>query len=401
MLSARPHVIAPLTALALTLCATSCVVIETGPRTAAGEAAEGPIEPFVSAPAFQMQQVFKGERFPNIVVGTDGTVLALWGNSAVRVRRSLDAGQTWGPEITIAKPGFQGGGATVDETTGKVFAFVEKGHPPAPITVYCSQDHGASWDPIDAVIHKDPLGNMPSMHMNEGGITLRHGPHAGRLIRPARNYAGGNKHSEWPNHYTTAIYSDDGGQSWRTSAPFPENGTGEAAITELSNGRLYYNSRVHWEKRPDNTRRRCAFSDDGGQTWTGWRLIKALPDGRQDRSYGCMGGLARLPVRSRDVLLFSNLDTESNRRERITVWASFDGGGTWPIKRLVFDGPSGYSSMTAGRPGTPSEGWVFLNFEGGPGGGSQVARFNLAWLLEGSMTGDGSLPAWLPGRGTR
>ena len=80
---------------------------------------------------------------------------------------------------------------------------------------------------------------------------------------------------------------------------------------------------------------------------------------------------------------------------------TFDGGGTWPIKRLVFDGPSGYSSMTAGRPGTPSEGWVFLNFEGGPGGGSQVARFNLAWLLEGSMTGDGSLPAWLPGRGTR
>jgi sialidase-1 len=58
----------------------------------------------------------------------------------------------------------------------------------------------------------------------------------------------------------------------------------------------------------------------------------------------------------------------------------------------VFDGPSAYSSMNAGRPGTPSEGWIYLHFEGGPGGGSQVARFNLAWLLQGMPTGDGAIP---------
>ena len=341
-----------------------------------------------------MQQVFKGERFPNIVVSVD-TVLALWGSSFIRVRRSEDGGATWGPEIIVSKPGFQGGGATVDETSGKIFAFVEQGHPPAPISVHCSEDHGKSWQKIDATIHQDALGNMPSMHMNEAGITLRHGAHAGRLIRPARSYAGGNKHSEWPNHYTTAIYSDDGGQVWHTSAPFPENGTGEAAIAQLSDGRLYYNSRVHWEKRPDNTRRRCAWSTDGGQTWKDWQLVKVLPDGRQDRSYGCMGGLTRLPIQGRDILLFSNLDTPSKNRERITVWGSFDGGKTWPIKRLVFDGPSSYSSMTAGRPHTPSEGWVYLQFEGGPGGGAQVARFNLSWLLGGSATGDGTIPMWI------
>ncbi|SVC36257.1 uncharacterized protein METZ01_LOCUS289111, partial [marine metagenome] len=123
-----------------------------------------------------------------------------------------------------------------------------------------------------------------------------------------------------------------------------------------------------------------------------WHIIEALPDGHQHRSYGCMGGLTRLAVKGRDILIFSNLDTPNARREKITVWASFDAGKTWPVKRLVFDGPSGYSSMTSGRPSTDTEGWIYLHFEGGPKGGSTVAKFNLAWLLEGTPTGDGSVP---------
>jgi sialidase-1 len=238
------------------------------------------------------------------------------------------------------------------------------------------------------------------MHMNEHGITLRRGEHAGRLLRPARYYGKKNDRAEWPNHYTTAVYSDDGGATWRTSDPFPENGTGEAAVAELSDGRIYYNSRVHWDKRPNNTRRRAAWSYDGGRTWKDWRIVQALPDGHQHRSYGCMGGLVRLPVKNRDILIFSNIDTTRAERERSTVWASFDGGETWPIKRLVYDGPSAYSSLNAGRPGTPSEGWIYLLFEGGPGGGANVARFNLAWLLEGEATNDGQLPEWLGGKET-
>jgi sialidase-1 len=346
-----------------------------------------------------MQQVFQTERFPNVVVALDGTVLATWGNSNVRVRRSEDGGATWGEEIVIAEPGFQGGGTTVDETTGDVLAFVEAHHPPAPLTIHRSRDQGRTWSAQEGtVIRPDSRGNVPSMHMNEHGITLRHGPHAGRLLRPARWYAGGNKGSEWPEHYTTAIYSDDGGRTWQASEPFPENGTGEATVAELSDGSVYYNSRVHWEQRPHNTRRRCAWSHDGGQTWTDWQVVEVLPDGQQHRSYGCMGGLVRLPVQGRDILIFSNIDTPAAKRERATVWASFDGARSWPVKRLVYDGPSAYSSLAAGRPGTPSAGWIYLHFEGGPGGGSQVARFNLAWLLAGQPTGDGQVPEWVERR---
>lgn len=196
----------------------------------------------------------------------------------------------------------------------------------------------------------------------------------------------------WPDHYTNAIYSDDGGKTWQTSDPFPENGTGEATVAELSDGRVYYNSRVHWQDRPQNTRRRSAISDDGGQTWKDFRIVEILPDGNQHKSYGCMGGLVRLPIAGKDILIFSNIDTPGTKRERATVWASFDGGETWPVKRLVFAGPSAYSSINAGRPGTPSEGNIYLNFEGGPQGGSTIATFNLAWLLAGESTGDGKIP---------
>ena len=69
-----------------------------------------------------------------------------------------------------------------------------------------------------------------------------------------------------------------------------------------------------------------------------------------------------------------------------------------------------FDPYAAGRPGTPSEGWIYLHFGGGenhhdpvglasqfiPPEGSFAVRLNLAWLLGGQATGDGALPDWLP-----
>ncbi len=288
---------------------------------ASGQAVEGSAQEFLGEPAMEMVTVFSNERFPNVVVTMKGTVIASFGNSKVRVRRSEDGGKTWGDEIMIADPGFQGGGMTVDEQSGDILAFVEAHHPPAKLMVFRSSDDGKTWKSQPTTLSPDSRGNLPSMHMNEHGITLRHGEHRGRLVRPSRWYAEKNDRSQWPFHYTNAIYSDDGGKSWRTSDPFPENGTGEATLVELTDGRLYYNSRVHWQERPQNTRRRAAWSTDGGQTWKDWQLVEVLPDGHQHRSYGCMGGLVRLPIKGKDILVFSNLDTPKATRERATVWA--------------------------------------------------------------------------------
>jgi sialidase-1 len=377
-----------------TLLALAAVVLYAAPARAERKP-ERRVNNFLGAPVLEMQQIFSGERFPNIVVTRKGTVLATWGTSGVRVRRSEDGGKTWGETITIASPGFQCGGTTVDENSGDILAFVEDHHPPAPLAVYRSTDDGLTWVAEDVTIHPDSKGNMPSMHMNEHGITLRHGEHKGRLLRPSRFYAGKNEQARWPDHYTNAIYSDDGGKTWNTSDPFPANGTGEATIAELSNGRIYYNSRRHWAEEGANPRRRwTAWSDDGGATWQGLEICEVLPDGPQNSNYGCMGGLIRLPVKRQDILVYSNCDSPTGR-DHGTVWASFDGGKTWPLKRQVFEGRHAYSSLSAGLAGTPSEGWIYLNFEGGPEGGSTVARFNLSWLLEGTATGDGSIPGGL------
>jgi len=362
---------------------------QDAPKTSAGHPAEGKIESFLGEAKLDMQQVFKGGRFPNVVVGVDGTVLAVW--NGVKVRRSEDGGKTWGPEIMVGK-GFMGGGVTVNETTGEILAFVEKHHPPAPLTVYKSKDHGKTWSAMNVAIKPDTKGNTPNMHMNEHGITLRRGKHAGRIIRPSRHYAGANARSKWPEHYTNAIFSDDGGKTWQASEPFPAMGTGEATLAELSNGQIYYNSRRHWAQEGADPRRRwTAQSSDGGATWKNLKICQILPDGPQNTNYGCMGGLVRLPIAGKDILIYSNCDSPGGRNH-MTVWASFDGGRSWPLKRLVYKGAGAYSSLNAGRPKTKSEGWIYLNFEGGPKGGSTVARFNLSWLMEGKETGNGKPP---------
>lgn len=342
------------------------------------------------APELSIQSLFKGGRFPNIVVTPRGTIVATWGNGQIRSRRSEDGGNTWSDESTIAAGGIHGGGTTVDDNTGDILAFVEDQHPPAPLTVYRSRDDGRSWQAEKPAISPDSKGQMPSMHMNEHGITLKHGDHKGRLLRPSRFYGKGNRpESLFPTHFTNAIFSDDGGKTWQTSEPFSEFGTGEATLTELASGRIYYNSRRHWAPEGKNPLRRwTAYSDDGGATWSQATICEVLPDGPQNTSYGCMGGLVRLPLTDRDILIYSNCDSP-NGRHHGTVWASFDGGNTWPVKRLVTEGSFAYSSLTAGLPGTPGEGWIYLHFESD---GSKVARFNLEWLQQGTATGDGTLP---------
>ncbi len=358
---------------------------------------------FLGPPRVELQQLFVGERFPNVVVTSAGTVLATWGSRRYQVRRSQDGGASWTESLVVAEPGFHGGGVTVDEISGRILIFVEREHPPALLTVFQSLDDGLTWEPFPVVIRPDVRGNIPSMHMCEAGLTLLHGPKVGRLIRPARVYQG-------PKGYNTAIFSDDGGKTWTPSEPFPEEGTGEGAIVELSDGRLYYSSRKHWFPEPPYRHERLfGWSFDGGESWRELQFSPVLPDGPRYRGlearganynghFGMMAGLTRLPVSAEDILLYSNADWDGHERIRLTVWVSFDGGRSWPIKRLVFKGPSAYSSLAAGRPGTPTDGWIYVLFEGGeksPYEGGYLARFNLSWVLQGEPTGDGGIPGWV------
>ena len=89
----------------------------------------------------------------------------------------------------------------------------------------------------------------------------------------------------------------------------------------------------------------------------------------------------RLAQLGKDVLLFSTPDNPGKTRVKMTVWASFDRGKTWPVKRLINESHSAYSSLAAGKNGI-----IYLLFERGEKklyDRMAVARFNLAWLAEG------------------
>jgi sialidase-1 len=426
----HPKALGWLIAVSILVSGSVATSSEQEPRTAAGKPAEGELDVFLGEPLFETQVVFEGGndvREPYLAVAVDGTVLAMR-NYAKQLRRSEDGGRQWG-EIVEVPFGFSDSNLIVDENTGDILSVrLWDGHD----RLWRSSDHGRTWKEESITLKPNELmrwleqtGVKPRgsrdgengtyyLHGNasESGITLRHGKHQGRLLVTAtfRPQAAEHPSDREPADaiYSCAIHSDDGGATWQVSGLFPEGYTEEAALAELHDGRIYYNSRSHAgyydaarvrELPPEASQRRIAWSDDGGQTWEDLEICRVLSDGGgYGRGYGMKGGLVRLPVMNRDILLYSNADTQGGPREKMTIWASFDGGATWPVKRLVSEGPGAYSSLAAGRPGTAGEGTVFLLFEGvetGPYHGMQLVRFNLSWVLGGRLTEDGELPDWI------
>ena len=353
------------------------------------------LEEFLGEPVFvPMQELWeKRGGWGGVITTQDGTVVAFQSPGGGYCRRSRDGGKTWDSNILIAADALEGR-ALVDETNGDLL-YVN----PSRGWLFRSRDSGASWTRETTQVRPDGFGNVPGIEgvaAMQCGITLAFGKHQGRLIMPARIMGPKNSNAvEWrPYHYSTALYSDDGGTTWHTSKPFPVLGTGEAALAEISNGSILFNSREHMSRG----NRFMARSDNGGELWIDAYRSPELPDGPRGSSYGLMGGMIRLPILHQDILLYSNVDNDAGTlpkqvgasiaqgREKITVWGSFDGGRTWPVKRLAYDGPSAYSNLGVGRNGTPSQGKIFLIFEGGPKGSHeavQLLSFNLSWLLDG------------------
>ena len=356
------------------------------------------LQAFLGESYFSTRQMWEDRGGTSIVTAHNGTVIAFHGRNTM-IRVSEDGGETWQEERSMGGD-FGNGNAVVDETNGDIL-FLNPGSGGAG-KMLRSSDHGQTWAQENITLQPDGFGLYPhSVGSMQAGITLMFGEHQGRLIMPGRIFGPANSNDvEWrPFHYSTTLYSDDHGQSWQTSHPFPLFGTGEAALAEISDGSIMYNSREHMSVG----NRFIAWSNDGGQLWLNLYRSAELYDGARGSSYGCMGGMIRLPVEGHDILVYSNLDTEAGQlpgdiggsntkeREKISVWVSFDGGQTWPVRRLVYDGPSAYSNLGVGRAGTVSEGKIYLLYEGGPEGRNsavQVAVFNLSWILDGKDIND-------------
>ena len=235
-------------------------------------------------------------------VAMDGTVLmfSLQGDphpdkrkgSKIFVKRSEDGGKTWSDHQLIGNRvdldwkalgigPYDGSGwgkdkhharatlgtSIIDESTGEIMLFLTALYP-APY-MYKSMDHGKTWKLEKISYGKDSRGFMPIPNAAcDPGINIKHGPHKGRLLVPARVFPNYIKHEE-SKGYTNAAYSDDHGKTWIPSEPFPLDGTGESGLVELSDGTIYINSRTHTRKG----NRWVAYSDDSGETWRDLRQM--------------------------------------------------------------------------------------------------------------------------------
>jgi sialidase-1 len=116
-----------------------------------------------------------------------------------------------------------------------------------------------------------------------------------------------------------------------------------------------------------------ARSNDAGQT-----LSSSVPD-RALIEPPAQASVLRFPTtpgQDRHRLLFAN--PASTSRERLTVRLSYDEGMTWPISRVIHQGPAAYSSLVV-LPDR-SIGVLFERGERSPYERITFARFTLEWL---------------------
>jgi sialidase-1 len=352
----------------------------------------GAVEPFLEKqdlftvgddPAYQLYHI------PGIVVTARGSVLAWcearkraagvsdWDDIRLLLRRSTDDGRTWSPPRSIAR---------VDGPKRKnPFALRMKNVDPNDVTynnpvliadrdgtvhmLFCleyervfyqrSGDDGVTWGaPVEitacfGAFKKDYAWKVLATGPNHG-IQLKNG----RLVVPVwlSTGEGGNAHRP---SVTATVFSDDGGRTWQAggiAVPCTDTwiNPNETVAVELADGRVMLNVRSESKAH----RRLVTTSPDGATNWSEPKFDEALLEPI------CMAGLVRYDHGGQSLLLFSNPHNleggrggepepgKSRARKNLSVKISRDEGATWPVNRLLEDGPSAYSDLAVTPAGT-------------------------------------------------
>lgn len=302
------------------------------------------------------EDAYDAYRIPAVVQAPNGTLLAFaegrrtgagdTGDIDLVLKRSLDGGLSWSALEVVGDNGpntFGNPCPVVDAATGTIWLFtthnlgvdresaIIDGTSQGSRTVWLmrSDDNGTTWSAPSEITGATKREGWTWYATGPGvGIQTR----TGRLVIPA-NHA----EARTAIHRSHILYSDDHGATWGIGA-VADPGTNESQIAELSDGRLLLNMRNHPSK-PENFRM-VAVSSDNGATFS-----RAVPDPALIEP-PAQASLLRWPVSDGGAgLAFSN--PAAATRVRMTVRLSTDDGRSWPISRVVHEGPSAYSSQVA------------------------------------------------------
>jgi sialidase-1 len=349
-------------------------------------------------PLFNQLELFRhGEdgyhtyRIPAQITTQKGTILAFCegrthsssdtGNIDVVLKRSFDNGETWTSlelvadhgEDTIGNPA-----PVVDRDSGTILLLMTSNPVTTPedkilagevegtrrVWITKSTDDGATWSPKVEITESVKEPNWTWYATGPvNGIQLA----SGRLVIPCDHAVAGSD-----SIYSHVIYSDDHGRTWKIGGTIDKD-TDESTVVELADGSLMINMRSNKK----NNRREVATSQDGGLTWSPNKFDSTLIEPV------CQASLLRFTQKngfSKNRLLFSN--PAATERVNMAVRLSYDEGETWPVSRLIHEGPSAYSSLVILADKT-----LGLLYEGGARQRREwiaFARFNLEWLTKGA-----------------
>lgn len=376
-----------------------------------------------AAPSMEKMDLFEAGthgyalyRIPGLVVTQKGTILAYsearksergdWGTIDIVLRRSTDGGKTWSAQKSIAAVDgpkrknpvalAQGLASLNDVTYNNPVAIADRNG--TVHFLFCleymrafymqSNDDGITFSkPVEITSAFDKF--RPEYDWKVLATGPAHGIQltSGRLVVPVWLSLGTGGHAHRPS-VTATIYSDDHGKTWkRGDIAVPDTPDwvfpNETVAAQLADGRVLLNVRSESKRN----RRLLTYSRDGASGWSEPRFHDQLLEPI------CMASMISIRSEGNDLLLFTNPDylersggpSEPGRprdRKNITVQVSYDGGATWPAKRVIEPGYSGYSDMAALPGGT-----ILCLFERGGIGDNHfrsayltLARFNLEWV---------------------
>ncbi len=205
-----------------------------------------------------------------------------------------------------------------------------------------TKDGGQTWsEPRDITpMTKRPTGVDIMASGPNAGVQLKSGPHKGRLVIPFNE----GPYGKW---VVSSIFSDDGGKTWALSKPTSNlNGqVNETSIAEVGNGEMVMVTRH--QSGPNC--RRIVWSKDSGESWGTVENCEALYCDRTQNALLTYSLPEQKIYGEKSRIIYAG--PAATRRIKGQLAMSYDGGKTWPVKKLLGVGGYAYSSLATVAPG--------------------------------------------------